>query len=203
MNNVNEPDVQIVELRLLERAAAGDREARRALFERYRDDAYRVALRITGRPADALDVVQDAFIRAFESLADFQGRARFRTWLLRIVANRARDLLRSRRVRQAVSLDADESENGAPQVAGADPPASDAAERRERAERIRAAVQSLPEAQRVVFALYATGEMTYGQIAEVLGIPVGTVMSRLYHARRRLAELLADLAPPGRTQEPS
>ncbi len=201
MNTVSDPDVQIAELRLIRQAAAGEPQARRALFERYRDEAYRVALRITGRPADALDVVQDAFIRAFGSLADFRGQARFRTWLLRIVANRARDLLRSRRVRKAVSLDADD-ETQMPQIAGDDPPPGKTLEQQELAERIRAAVQQLPEAQRVVFALYASGQMTYGQIAETLGIPVGTVMSRLYHARRRLAELLADLAPPGRAEEP-
>jgi RNA polymerase sigma-70 factor (ECF subfamily) len=59
------------------------------------------------------------------------------------------------------------------------------------------AVESLPPEQRAVFALYATGEMTYGQIAEAVGVPIGTVMSRLYHARRRLHGFLEDLAPSG------
>jgi RNA polymerase sigma-70 factor (ECF subfamily) len=72
-------------------------------------------------------------------------------------------------------------------------------ERRELADRLETAVESLPPEQRAVFALYATGEMTYGQIAEVVGIPIGTVMSRLYHARRRLHQLLEDLAPRGAT----
>ena len=88
-------------------------------------------------------------------------------------------------------------------MADAGPSPQRTLEQRERVERIQRAVRSLPEPQRVVFALYATGEMTYGQIAEVLGIPVGTVMSRLYHARRQLAETLTDLAPPGGTQERS
>ncbi len=201
MNNVSDSNVQITELRLVRRAAEGDRQARRALFERYRDDAYRVALRITGRPADAFDVVQDAFIRAFDSLERLGHKARFRTWLLRIVTNRALDMLRSRRVRQAVSLDADDPGGARPQVADEAPRPQEVLERRERAERIRRAIESLPEAQRAVFALYATGDMTYGQIAEVLGIPVGTVMSRLYHARRKLSAMLADLAPPDRAQE--
>jgi RNA polymerase sigma-70 factor (ECF subfamily) len=71
----------------------------------------------------------------------------------------------------------------------------DELERGELAGRLRRAIEALPPDQRAVFALYATGDMTYGQIAEALGIPIGTVMSRLYHARRRLHEMLPDLAP--------
>ncbi|MEW6254123.1 MAG: sigma-70 family RNA polymerase sigma factor, partial [Planctomycetota bacterium] len=63
------------------------------------------------------------------------------------------------------------------------------------AERLRRAIDALPPDQKAVFSLYATGEMTYGKIAEVLGIPIGTVMSRLYHARRRLHDMLPDLRP--------
>ena len=77
------PAVDQSEVRLVDQAAAGDPEARRALFERHRGVAYRVAVRITGRPEDAMDVVQDSFIRAFQRLDDFQREASFRTWLLR------------------------------------------------------------------------------------------------------------------------
>ena len=66
---------------------------------------------------------------------------------------------------------------------------------------MRQAIESLPPDQRAVFALYATGDLTYGQIAEVLGIPIGTVMSRLYHARRKLHEMLPDLAPESENSE--
>jgi len=197
VNTVGRSNVNPAEVRLVERAAAGDPDARRDLFEQHRSAAYRVALRITGRPQDALDVVQDAFIRAFEALDRFQRDASFRTWLLRIVANRALDLLRSRRVRLAVSIDASD-EDGDARVALADqegPPPSEPLERSELAERIQRAIDRLPPEQKAVFAMYASGDMTYGQIAEVLGIPIGTVMSRLYHARRRLQDLLRDLAP--------
>ncbi len=195
MNKVNRTDVQNSELRLVDLAAEGDREARRELFERYREPAYRVALRITGRPEDALDAVQDGFIRAFERLGDFQREAGFQTWLLRIVTNRSLDLLRARKVRLAVPLDGEDDDSRlGPVVAAAEDPVDAGLERRELAERLRRALESLPAEQRAVIALFGTGEMSYAQIAEALGIPIGTVMSRLYHARRRLYEMLPDLA---------
>lgn len=207
MNKPADPSVSSVEGRLVEQAAAGDRQAQQALFERYRDVAYRVARRIVGRHEDALDVVQDGFIRAFERLESFEGQARFKTWLLRIVSNRALDVLRSRKVRLAVSLD---GRTGAgDDDAGRLELASDHEEDRpetgllrgELGERIAAALETLPPEQRTVFALYAAGEMTYGDIAEAVGVPIGTVMSRLYHARQKLHKLLADLAPTGRRSE--
>jgi len=194
---MNRSSVESPENRLLESAARGDGEARRTLFERYREAAYRVALRVTGRNEDALDVVQDAFIKAFDSLGGFQREAAFKTWLLRIVTNRSLDLLRSRKVRLAVSLDRDEEGDG-PRIQPAGDSAAPGAglERGELAERLRNAIDALPPDQRAVFAMYADGEATYGEIAEALGVPIGTVMSRLYHARRKLHEMLKDLAPP-------
>lgn len=198
MNIAPSSNVQPAELRLVDAAAAGDREARRELFERYRTPAFHVAYRITGRSEDALDVVQDSFIKAFQSLGSFQRDAGFKTWLLRIVANRALDLLRARRVRLAASFDGDEDSGAAPEPpAGGEDDPGQRLERREIGQRVAAAVERLPPDQRAVFSLYATGEMTYGQIAEVLGVPIGTVMSRLYHARLKLKARLADLDPGG------
>lgn len=188
---------------LIARAARGARDAQRVLFERYREAAYRAALRITGRHEDALDVVQDAFIRAFERLSEFTGDARFKTWLLRIAANRALDVLRARKVRLATPLEARSDDGPRLSLADAHPANRPAAglERQELAARLQAAIETLPLEQRTVFALYASGDLTYGDIAEVLGIPVGTVMSRLYHGRRRLAQLLPDLAPGGKAAD--
>lgn len=182
------------------RAVAGDAAARHDLFVRYRDDAFRAAFRITGQHADALDVVQDSFIKAFESLAGFQGDSSFKTWFLRIVANRALDVLRKRRVRLVVSLDGDEDSAGLRGYASAGLAASDEApagrelENREMGVRLQDAIGKLPPEHRAVLSMYAAGEHTYAQIAEALGIPIGTVMSRLYNARRKLRELLPDLA---------
>lgn len=207
MDSLNKPRPTIVdnsEADLVLRAAKGVEDARRELFERHREAAYRAALRITGRHEDALDAVQDGFIKAFDGLGGFQQDSSFKTWLLRIVSNRALDLLRARRVRLAASLDVDDDSGGANAVAlgqkladdAADPPGA-ALERGELADRLRAALEQLPPEQRAVFALAAEGEHTYAEIAAVLGIPVGTVMSRLFHARRKLSEMLADLAPRG------
>jgi RNA polymerase sigma-70 factor (ECF subfamily) len=187
-------------MRRLAAAAAGDREARRDLFEAYRDVAFRVAYRICGREEDALDTVQDAFIKAFDRLAAFEGQASFKTWLLRIVTNRALDLMRARKVRLAVPLEGGDEEAGGVTLPDHGPAPGAALEREELATRLRSAIDALPPDQRAVFSLYATGELTYGQIAELLGIPLGTVMSRLYHARRRLQAMLPDVAPSARDE---
>jgi RNA polymerase sigma-70 factor, ECF subfamily len=185
--------------RLVQRACEGDRHARGLLFERHREAAYAVALRVTGRNEDALDVVQDAFLRAFERLADFQREAGFRTWLLRIVTNRSLDLLRSRKVRVAMSISGsrDDDADPGPQPAAEIEPAGHQLDRQVLAQRLAGAMEALPPDQRAAFALFATGELSYAEIAQTLGIPIGTVMSRLYHARRKLFELLPDLAPDG------
>src|SRR5262245_17572570 len=91
---------------LLGRYAAGDRAALDELFRRYRQPAYRVAYRLLGNEPDALDAVQEGFVKALTHLDGFQGRSSFKTWLLRVVSNAALDLGRQRGRREAVSLDA-------------------------------------------------------------------------------------------------
>src|SRR5713226_4765125 len=91
---------------LLKKAIAGDRESLDELFRRYRLVAYRVAYRLLGNEADALDAVQEAFVKALTHLAGFQGRSSFKTWLLRVVSNASLDLGRQRGRREALSFDA-------------------------------------------------------------------------------------------------
>src|SRR5271165_7108210 len=101
---------------LLGRFAAGDRQALDELFRRYRQPAYRVAHRLLGNEADALDAVQEGFVKALTHLQGFQGRSSFKTWLLRVVSNAALDLGRQRGRREALSLDAfPQSGMGGPQ----------------------------------------------------------------------------------------
>src|SRR5436853_7776680 len=90
---------------LLQRYAAGDRQALDELFRRYRLPAYRVAYRLLGNEADALDAVQEGFVKALTHLSGFQGRSSFKTWLLRVVSNAALDLGRQRGRRETLSLD--------------------------------------------------------------------------------------------------
>jgi RNA polymerase sigma-70 factor, ECF subfamily len=170
---------------LLSRLAGGDRQALEELFTRYRLVAYRVAYRLLGNEADALDAVQDGFLKALTHLSGFQGRSSFKTWLLRVISNAALDLGRQRGRREVISLDV-----ARPREYEGDPLTEDnASAGLERADLRRAldrALALLPEAQRRTFILHADAELSYREVAEVLGISIGTVMSRLYYARQKL-----------------
>jgi len=176
---------------LLARSAGGDRAALDELFRRYRAVAYRVAYRLLGREADALDAVQDGFVKALTNLDRFRGNSSFKTWLLRIVGNAALDLGRRRkregwndRPREVVPPD-----RPGPDAA---PPPGTALEWADVRRVIECALARLPEAQRQTFVLHVDGEMSYREVADALGISIGTVMSRLFYARQKLKTLLAD-----------
>ena len=167
-------------------AAAGDRAALEELFRRYRQLAYRVAHRLLGNEADALDAVQDGFVKALMHLAQFQGRSSFKTWLLRVVSNAALDLGRQRGRRESLALETlrlrSEQEPG---------PAPDHGLEREDLRRdLQAALDQLAPAQRQTFVLHAEAELSYREVADAMGISIGTVMSRLFYARQRLRTLL-------------
>jgi RNA polymerase sigma-70 factor, ECF subfamily len=180
---------------LLERFAAGDRSALDELFRRCRGVAYRVAYRLLGREADALDAVQDAFVKALTHLDRFRGHSSFKTWLLRVVSNAALDVGRQRK-RDART----------PQAPAGDPPdrfgpaglpAPDAElARADLRRKIDSALVRLPDSQRQTFVLHVDGGLSYREVAESLGISIGTVMSRLFYARQKLKTLLADLVEP-------
>jgi RNA polymerase sigma-70 factor (ECF subfamily) len=177
---------------LLQRLARGEREPLEELFRRYRGLAYRVAHRLLGNEADALDAVQDGFAKALAHLPGFQGRSTFKTWLLRVVSNAALDLGRQRGRREAVSLDhGDRAEHErADPRAPADPGAG--LERADLRRQLNRALSLLPEAQRRTFVLHAEAELSYREVAEALGISIGTVMSRLYYARQKLRAHLSE-----------
>ncbi len=176
---------------LLARFAAGDRQALDELFQRYRQLAYRVAYRLLGQEADALDAVQDGFIKALTHLEGFRGQSAFKTWLLRVVSNAALDLGRKRGRRESLSLNGaadSERHDGYPRTL--DDPARDL-ERADLRRLLDQALATLPEAQRQTFVLHADGELSYREVADVLGISIGTVMSRLFYARQKLRAYLA------------
>jgi RNA polymerase sigma-70 factor (ECF subfamily) len=129
-------------------------------------------------------------------LHHFQGRSTFKTWLLRVVSNAALDLGRQRGRRETFKLQV--SRGGDPGVWN--PPAPDdpglGLEREELRHLLNQALAALPEAQRRTFVLHAEGGLNYREVAEVLGISIGTVMSRLYYARRKLRAYLARRSPP-------
>ena len=176
---------------LLVNHAQGDREALEELFRRYRLLAFRVAHRLLGNEADALDAVQEGFVKALLHLPGFQGRSSFKTWLLRVVSNAALDLGRQRGRRETLSLDLfgpGDRERIDPLLL--DDPAV-GMERTDLRHLLDRALATLPEAQRRTFVLHADAELSYREVAEVLGISIGTVMSRLYYARQKLRAILS------------
>jgi RNA polymerase sigma-70 factor, ECF subfamily len=176
---------------LLERSARGDREALEELFRRYRQIAFRVAYRLLGHEADSLDAVQEAFVKALLHLPNFQGRSSFKTWMLRVVSNAALDLGRQRGRREAVSMDAmgmQARQDLEPLVI--EEPAR-GLERADLRQRLQEALGHLSPVQRQTFVLHAEAELSYREVAQTLGISIGTVMSRLYYARLKLRDILA------------
>jgi RNA polymerase sigma-70 factor (ECF subfamily) len=171
--------------------AQGERAALEELFQRYRLAAYRVAYRLLGHEADALDAVQEGFVRALTHLDGFQGRSSFKTWLLRVVTNAALDLGRQRGRREALHLNAMErSERDGPPLLVPDESTS-GLERSELRRSLDEALATLSDAQRETFVLHADAELSYREVADVLGISIGTVMSRLFYARQKLRAILA------------
>jgi RNA polymerase sigma-70 factor (ECF subfamily) len=176
---------------LLTRWSAGVREALNELFRRYRLLAYRVAYRLLGNEADALDAVQEGFVKVLTHLDSFQGRSTFKTWLLRVVSNAALDLGRQRGRRELLSLEAPEAGDGewTQSLASDDPGLG--LERADLRHLLDQALATLPAAQRRTFVLHAEAELSYREVADVMGISIGTVMSRLYYARQKLRAYLA------------
>jgi RNA polymerase sigma-70 factor (ECF subfamily) len=175
---------------LLARFAAGEREALDELFRRYRLVAYRVAYRLLGQEADALDAVQDGFIKALTHLSGFQGKSSFKTWLLRVVSNAALDLGRKRGRRETLSLDVGPGDDAKCHQALCFQDPTAGLERADLRLLLDEALATLPEAQRRTFILHADGDLSYREVAEVMGISIGTVMSRLFYARQKLRAYL-------------
>ena len=175
---------------LLADIGRGDRGAQKEFFTRYRQKAFRVAYRLVGNEADALDAVSDAFIKTFRSAHSFRGASSARTWFYRVVTNTCLDLRRERR--RNLSLDAEEGESGtlADVVRSKEEMPPETALRGELSEKIRQAIALLDEKHRTVFVLAAIEELSYKEIAKVMGILIGTVMSRLFYARKYLQEML-------------
>jgi RNA polymerase sigma-70 factor (ECF subfamily) len=191
MHAVTAPPPAPSDEQLLARLTAGEREVLEELFVRHRSLAYRVAYRLLGNEADALDAVQEGFVKALSHLPSFEGRSSFKTWLLRVVSNAALDLGRQRGRRETLSFDAlpPDDREGVQPSAPADP--ARGLERADLRRLLDRALAELPEAQRRTFVLHAEAELSYREVAQVLGISIGTVMSRLFYARQKLRAILA------------
>jgi len=172
---------------LVDQARLGDRSAREELFRRHAGVAYRVAFRLLGHEQDARDAVQDGLLKAMVHLGDFDGRSVFRTWLLRIVTNAALDLGRKRGRRSTAPLHEGEAN-------GAEPCFDDDPARRLHRQDLRRtlddALGRLTPTIRTTFVLFAEAGLSYKEIAEAQGVPIGTVMSRVHAARQKLQSFI-------------
>jgi len=174
---------QLPDAGLVRRARAGDGSAFGALVDRYMRAAYAVALSVTGRHEDAEDAAQEAFMVALERIEECRSPDRFAGWLMTIVRNRARNL-----VRREVLRGTDAVPDGAPAKG---PTPERVVEQIELEERLSKALQDLSDVQREIVLLHDLEGWKHREIAERLGIPSGTVRSHLHFARKALQKDLS------------
>jgi RNA polymerase sigma-70 factor (ECF subfamily) len=177
-------------------AKRGDRDAFKTLFERYHRRAYALALGVVRHPDDALDVVQEAFIKAHRYLDKFEGNSSFYTWLYRIVMNLAIDHLRKNRREHPVELDetrieTDSDEPLLPRILGGNP--GRALHDKQLRARIDQALDALSDNHRSVLVMRELEGLSYEEMAQAMSCSKGTIMSRLFHARRNMQKQLLDL----------
>ncbi|MFN7699320.1 MAG: RNA polymerase sigma factor [Deltaproteobacteria bacterium] len=189
------PEDREIDAALVRRAQGGDHAAFRQLFDRYHKRAYSVAFGVLKNRHDALDCVQEGFVKVHRHLPTFQGTSSFYTWLYRIVMNLAIDHLRRRKTARPVEFDEGrgrDSEPGDDTIVSRllDENPRKAVIRRELLERVQAALAELPEYHRQVILLREIEGMSYEEMAEALEVPKGTIMSRLFHARKKMQEAL-------------
>lgn len=178
---------------LIAAAQQGDTTAFNRLVLQYQDMAYTVAYRIMSDPHAAADAAQEAFISAYQGLHGFRGGS-FKAWLMRIVTNACYDELRRRKRHPQNSLDVLHVEEPMP-ASPLNPPLESPegyAERQELSRLLQAGIALLPDDQRVALVLSDVQGFSYQEIAEAMGVPKGTVKSRLHRARARLRDYLQD-----------
>lgn len=192
---------------LLQRAQQGDPEAFESLLHPHLQKMYNLALRLLSNEDDAQECCQEALVRAWRKLPSFRGSASFATWLRRIVTNTCLDRLRQRKRENVVSLDhalvAEDGDDWVPELPDTQNPLPDEAVfHQERNAAIRAAIARLPDEYRVALVLCELEHYSYVEAARLLGIPMGTLKSRINRARQLLRRLLVPYLSPTHTQTP-
>lgn len=185
------------EKELIKRSQRGDVAAFDRLVRRYERSVFNTAYRLSNSYDDASDIAQEAFVRAWNNLKSFRGDAAFSTWLYRIVTNVFLDDRKRKKTRQHRSLEEErelDESNVVRQYEDPSPGPQELAEGDERRRILEQAIAALPEAQRVMVVMYHTQGLAYEEIAEITGLPMGTVKSRLNRARLALRDKLGDVA---------
>ncbi|MCA9512127.1 MAG: sigma-70 family RNA polymerase sigma factor [Myxococcota bacterium] len=195
---------------MVARAQQGDHDAFRILVERYQGRAFALARRMLRSEEHARDAIQDAFLKAYTALPGFEGRSSFYTWLYRLVFNHCLDLKRKDKSLRHVEWQDERlgpdriREEGTPGAiaSGAFPSPGAVVERAELRELMATAIDQLPDDARETLLLRELDGLSYAEIAERLSIPKGTVMSRLFYARKKVQAMLieAGVTPPASTK---
>jgi RNA polymerase sigma-70 factor (ECF subfamily) len=190
--------VDVSELDLVKQCQAGNTEAFDQLVTRYRTRVFAMIYNMVHNEQDAWDLAQDSFVKAWKSIGRFRGRSSFYTWIYRIVMNVTIDWLRKKQVKGAGAEFNDairlrEIEPASRTVPKADPLPHERMERSEIRARIDNAIAQISPEHRAVILMKEIEEMQYHEIAEALGCSIGTVMSRLFYARKKLQKLLRDV----------
>lgn len=184
---------------LVARVQEGDQQAFRIIFDRYHRRAYAVAFGVVKNQQDALDIVQDGFVKVHRHIGKFQGTSSFYTWLYRIIMNLAIDHVRRRKNAKGIEYD-DRVGREADEIAGdgtllpriLDSNPVKTVMRRELLGEIKKALDELPEYHRAVIMLREIEGLSYEEMSQVLDVPKGTIMSRLFHARKKMQAALSD-----------
>lgn len=182
------------EAAIVRKVLGGDANAFETLVLEYEKNVYNIALRMTGNSEDAADMTQEAFIKAYNSLQSFRGDSKFSVWLYRIVSNVCLDFLRSKNRRPTVSLSVEDDDGEDTQLDVADESQSPELllDRKLTRESVRRGLDSLPPDYRQILLLREIQGLSYDEIAQALGLGVGTVKSRIFRARKRLCNFLID-----------
>lgn len=181
------------DLELVERCQKNDVSAFEVLVKRYQQRAARLAYRYVKNQEDARDITQEAFVRVFRSIKDFRNESQFYTWFYRILVNLSLDHLR--RNKMEASEYQDELLLRSQSAADGQQKKTNPREelwKKQRIEAIGSAIASLPDDQKSTVILREIDGLSYEEIAQVTSVPIGTVMSRLYYARRKLQEKLKE-----------
>lgn len=180
------------EREIIRRWKRGDKRAYEILVRRHMTDAYLVAYGYVGNPEDARDLSQEAFVKVYQARARFDEERPFYPWLYRVLRNHCLNFLRRGRVE--VSID---DENMRRELTSKQPTVLENIEGEERRRLVRAAVARLSDDHREIIVLKNFKDCSYKEIAEILDIPIGTVMSRLFYARQALRALVEEIEGAG------
>ena len=182
------------EEKLIARVLSGDVNAFEPLVTENQTKVYHLALRLLGNEADAADAAQDAFVRAYTSLSSFRGDSRFSVWLYRLTNNICIDYLRRQKRQNTVSMETEDEDGESTQLDIPDETWSPEtlAERAEDARAVRAAMAALPDDLREILTMREIGGLSYEELADALGLELGTVRSRLNRARKKLCAILTE-----------